>query len=159
MKTTKLEAHEFGFAQFSPLSMPSASSVVNKTRLIQEVVAVFRSICKVVQYHRRLRPIAPGSFSTNAIGERRNSNRNAINPWRASATELDHCQVGVSCGLAAAHSCCAHSGGAQRDGRHRVSQTAGNALRHALSILLFFARRYRRKPSLQATSRKLWKDR
>jgi hypothetical protein len=44
---------------------------------------------------------------------------------RGIATELDRCQTGVSCGLAAAHLRCRHSGGAERSGRHRVSQTAG----------------------------------
>src|SRR4029077_1460593 len=66
-------------------------------------------------------PVAPCS-SLIGFHIRWDSSGNAINPWRArekTATELDHCQMGVSCGLAAAHSLCRHSGGAQRDGRHQ----------------------------------------
>jgi hypothetical protein len=47
---------------------------------------------------------------------------------RGIVTELDRCQTGVSCGLAAAHLRCRHCGGAERSGRHRVSQTAGTRL-------------------------------
>src|SRR6478609_1538200 len=85
------------------------------------------SFNKVVQYHRRLRHIAPGSFFGKLIGAVRNSRETATNPLapRGTATELDRCQTGVSCGLAAAHLRCRHSGGAERSGRHRVSQTAG----------------------------------
>jgi hypothetical protein len=81
---------------------------------------------KVVQSHRRLRHIAPGSFG-KFIGAGRNSRGTATHPLatRGIATELDRCQTGVSCGLAAAHLRCRHSGGAERSGRHRVSQTAG----------------------------------
>jgi len=82
---------------------------------------------QVVQLHRRLRHIAPGSFFGELIGAGRNSRGTATNPLaaRGIATELDRCQTGVSCGLAAAHLRCRHSGGAERSGRHRVSQTAG----------------------------------
>lgn len=61
------------------------------------------------------------------IGAGRNSRGTATHPLapRGIATELDRCQTGVSCGLAAAHLRCRHSGGAGRIGRHRVSQTAG----------------------------------
>jgi len=85
------------------------------------------SFNKVVQYHRRLRHIAPGSFFGKLIGAVRNSRETATNPLapRGTATELDRCQTGVFCGLAAAHLRCRHSGGAERSGRHRVSQTAG----------------------------------
>jgi hypothetical protein len=63
---------------------------------------------KVVQYHRRLRHIAPGSFFRKLIGAGRNSCGTATHPLatRRIATELDHCQTGVSCGLAAAHLRC-----------------------------------------------------
>jgi len=84
-------------------------------------------LTKVVQSHRRLRHIAPGSFFGKLIGAGRNSCGTATNPLapRGIATELDRCQTGVSCGLAAAHLRFRHSGGAERSGRHRVSQTAG----------------------------------
>ncbi len=85
------------------------------------------SFNKVVQSHRRLRHIAPGSFFGKFIGAGRNSRGTATHPLasRGIATELDRCQTGVSCGLAAAQLRCRHSGGAERSGRHRVSQTAG----------------------------------
>lgn len=82
---------------------------------------------KVVQSHRRLRHIAPGPCFGKFIGAGRDSCGTATNPLasRGIATELDRCQTGVSCGLAAAYLRCRHSGGAERSGRHRVSQTAG----------------------------------
>ena len=85
------------------------------------------SFNKVVQSHRRLRHIAPGSFFGKFIAAGRNYRETATNPLaaRGIATELDRCQTGVSCGLAAAHLRCRHSGGAEQSGRHRVSQTAG----------------------------------
>jgi hypothetical protein len=88
------------------------------------------SFNQVVQSHRRLRHIAPGSFFGKFIGAGRNSCGIATHPLatRGIATELDRCQTGVSCGLAAAHLRCRHSGGAERSGRHRVSQTAGTRL-------------------------------
>jgi hypothetical protein len=47
--------------------------------------------------------------------------------WRLveSQLKLDRCQTGVFCGLAAVHLRYRHSGGAHRNERHRVSQTAG----------------------------------
>jgi hypothetical protein len=82
---------------------------------------------KVVQSHRRLRHIAPGSLFGKIIGAGRNSRENATHPLapRGIATELDRCQTGVSCGLAAAHLRCRRSGGVERCERHRVSRTAG----------------------------------
>ncbi len=73
----------------------------------------FKTFCKVVQYHRRLRHIAPGSFFGKFIGAGRNSRGSATHPLapRGIATELDRCQTGVSCGLAAAYLRCRHSGG------------------------------------------------
>ena len=85
------------------------------------------SFNKVVQSHRRLRHIAPGSCFGKFIGAGRDSCGTATHPLapRGIATELDRCQTGVSCGLAAAQLRYRHSGGAERSGRHRVSQTAG----------------------------------
>jgi len=92
---------------------------------------------QVVQSHRRLRHIAPGSFFGKLIGAGRNSRGTATHPLapRGIATELDRCQTGVSCGLAAAHLRCWHSGGAERSERHRVSQTAGTRPRQSSSRL------------------------
>ena len=72
----------------------------------------FKSLNKVVQSHRRLRHIAPGFFFGKLIGAGRNSRGTVTNPLatRGIATELDRCQTGVSCGLAAAHLRCRHSG-------------------------------------------------
>src|SRR5690242_5488103 len=36
--------------------------------LVVAAINVFRNFYKVVQYHRLLRPIAPGSFSTTPLG-------------------------------------------------------------------------------------------
>jgi hypothetical protein len=96
----------------------------------QEVKEMNSSPNQVVQSHRRLRHIAPGSFFGKFIGAGRDSRGTATHPLasRGIATELDRCQTGVSCGLAAAHLRCQHSGGAERSGRHRVSQTAGTRL-------------------------------
>lgn len=94
-------------------------------------INAFKNIYPVVQYHRLLRPIAPGSLPGISSGPEGVS---AEPPTTCCASvekpqfELDHCQTGVSCGLAAAHSRCQHSGGARRNGRHRVSQTAGTRL-------------------------------
>ena len=80
-------------------------------------------------------PVAPCS-SLIGFHIRWDSSGNAINPWRArgkAATELDHCQMGVSYGLAAAHSRCRHSGGAQRDGRHQSEPDRRDAPRHFVS--------------------------
>jgi hypothetical protein len=85
---------------------------------------------QVVQSHRRLRHIAPGSFFGKIIGAGRDSRGTATHPLasRGIVTELDRCQTCVSCGLAAAHLRCRHCGGAERSERHRVSQTAGTRL-------------------------------
>jgi len=76
----------------------------------QEVKEMNSSSNQVVQSHRRLRHIAPGSFFGELIGAERNSRGTATNPLaaRGIATELDRCQTGVSCGLAAAHLRCRH---------------------------------------------------
>jgi hypothetical protein len=52
---------------------------------------------------------------------------------RKTATELDHCNMGVSCGLAAAHPRCRHSGGAQRDGWHQSEPDRGDTPRNLVS--------------------------
>lgn len=78
-------------------------------------VLFFKSFYQVVQSHRRLRHIAPGSFFGKIIGAERNSRGSATHPLapRGIATELDRCQTGVFCGLAAAHLRCRHSGGVE----------------------------------------------
>src|ERR1051326_4288705 len=96
------------------------------------------SFNKVVQPHRRLRHIAPGSFFGKFIGAGRNSCGTATHPLapRGIATELDRCQTGVSCGLTAVYLRWRHSGGAERSGRDRVSPTAATRL-GALVITAF----------------------
>jgi len=90
------------------------------------------SFNKVVQSHRRLRHIAPGSFFGKFIGAGRNSCGTATHPLapRGIATELDGCQTGVSCGLAAAQLRCRHSGGAQAKWTAQSEPDRRDALRH-----------------------------
>jgi hypothetical protein len=59
-----------------------------------------------------------GRFIQHFIGAGRRLYVQAIDSWRArgkTATELDDCPMGVSCGLAVTHSRYWHSGGAQRN--------------------------------------------
>jgi hypothetical protein len=85
---------------------------------------VLKNFHQVVQYHRRLRPIAPGvffSFSSGLKGACAGSHL-THGVLAGIATELDDCPMDVSCGLAAADSCCRHSGGAQRKKQRRVAR-------------------------------------
>jgi len=55
----------------------------------QEVKAMNSSFNKVVQSHRRLRHIAPGSFFGKLIGAGRNSCGTATNHWRLVESQLN----------------------------------------------------------------------
>ena len=96
------------------------------------------SSTKVVQSHRQLRTYSSGFLVRHFIGAGRNSRGRAINPWPVrgkTATELDRCPMGVSCGLAAAHSRCRHSGGARRDGRHQSEPDRRDAPSSRLGVM------------------------
>jgi hypothetical protein len=104
--------------------------------LIASAVTACKNFYQVVQYHRQLRRMAPGSLSGTSSGPEGASSR----PPSTHGASMEKprlnwttAPMGVSRGLAAAHSRCRHSGGARRDGRHQSETDRGDAPRHFAS--------------------------